>query len=118
MNPGLAQGFVRFGTVAHRILLAMHEHGDMRHSELVEELDVPTGNVGMNLTRLARYRFIWPAGKVSKYETGAAKTEMLFSLVHRRCIDQKYEPASGPEKQKYYRDARRKRVASVWEFRP
>lgn len=93
-RPGLASGFVVFGTTAHKILLLLHEHGRLMHSDFVEEDIGTAANIGMALTKLRRYGFIYPVGKVSKYETGAAKSQMLYTLHKNHHNRLAYAPAT------------------------
>lgn len=120
MNPGLGQGFVRFGTVAHDILLYLHEHGPARYTDLFEELGHSRG-VSANLRRLRKFGFIYKYDVSPLKETGE-RTQAVWSLSMppgyrvRRMRD--YKPLTPAERTKRYRERKKKRVSSIWEFRP
>lgn len=116
MNAGLAQGFVRFGAVPHLILVLLHQHGELRHLDLVEETGAHPSVVAMSLLRLHRHGFIFPAGMAPCYETGD-KTQRRWSLVPPARV-KRYRPASVNERKARSRAMTRHRVPSVWEFRP
>jgi hypothetical protein len=117
MKPGLPQGYVQFGTLAHRILVVLHELGNMRHRDLVEEMpDLLAGCISVALRRLARAGLIHRVGVASAYDTGE-KTGSIYSLhppthyVRRRRVP-------GAERAARYRAAQRMRQAtSVFAWR-
>ena len=117
MNAGLAQGFVRFNTVAHEILLLLHEFGRMRHSDFVEELgSEKAANVSATLKRLHVFGFIHPCGKLSKYIARDARTQQVWSLeIPEKITD--YKRASVRERTRRYRAAKKLQVASVFDWR-
>lgn len=114
---GLPQGFVRFGTVAHLLLRAMHDHGPLRQSDFVRILDIPKGQVSLNIRRLrdAKMKFIYWHGKV---RVDHNKVQDLWSLNYRtdKAIDHK--PYTRAELSDRWRQKRSTQVASVWQFRP
>lgn len=118
---GLAQGFVRFGSMAHHVLLKMHELGDMRYTDLVTEMpdEVPRA-IGTAIDRLRKHKFIHRKDLATKYVTGE-KTQWLYSLGPKTNKDgYKHRPATNAEKAARYRAnqaALRRRVPSVFEFR-
>lgn len=67
MNAGIAQGFIRFGTLAHQILILMHETGHQSNSSLTDtligDLADPPQAIAVNLQRLLRHGFIFVVGK-------------------------------------------------------
>lgn len=115
MNVGLAHGFVRFGTTPHRVLVLLHELGDLGHRELVEETRADPRLVAMTLQRLAKHRFIFPAGVDAQPATGE-KTQRRWSLQRRRI--EPYRPLTMAERQARYRATTRRRAPSVFEWRP
>jgi len=116
VNVGLAQGFVRFGTTPHRVLVLLHELGDLGHRELVEETGADPRLVAVTLQRLARFKFIFPAGVDAQPATGE-KTQRRWALKRNPNL-RSYRPLTVAERQARYRATTRRRVASVWEFRP
>jgi len=112
MRKGLPQGFVIFGTLAHKILVLLHQLGDQCHSDMVAELEVGESHMGTIIQRLADYRYIYPAGKMHTYDTGM-KTQMLWSLKYRKPSDQKqYRRATPAERMRRRREALKARAAT------
>lgn len=111
--PGLPQGFVRFGTVAHSILLALR-FGDATMAELVEECGLSAAEVSRTLLRLKHGRFVHRHTKVSKYDTGLQRSQYLYSLKRRAAVP--YAPAAGSVRQARHTAARSMRVSSVFEI--
>src|SRR5437867_9048088 len=99
MIIGLAQGFLKFGTSAHKLLLALHELGDMRQCDLREETGIAKEQMSMLLLRLTDYRFIYRVRKASVYDTGDM-TQWVYSLRHRWSV--KYKPHTPAERQGRY----------------
>ncbi len=112
-HTGLKDGFIRLGTVAHRILLYVHEAGPSLHAELVEALG--ERGVSANLGRLVRHGFLYRAGRQS-YKPGV-RGGALFSLQKLRAVAQ---VNTAQASQARYRAAKKQealRVASVFEWR-
>jgi DNA-binding HxlR family transcriptional regulator len=118
MNPGLPQGFVRFGSIAHRILIALHELGDMRHRDLVDEMpDLSVSCIGMSLHRLMQAGLIHRVGVAAAYDTGE-KTGSIYSLRPPTRHIRRHR-ATAAERTARYRAAQRLRQAtSVFAWRP
>ena len=115
MITGLPQGYVRFGSIAHRILVALHELGDMGQTDLNEEIDESPGAIGMQLTNLRRHGFIFIVRKASRCGTGQV-TQAIYSLQRPEQVPC-YRKATGAERQTRYRKAKKMQVASVFELR-
>jgi hypothetical protein len=115
MNPGLAQGFVKFNSVGYRVLKYLHEHGpslaadirrDASHSE--------TSQISATIVRLRRNGFIHIVGRDRK---PGKRSHPLFAIepVRSKYL---YVPIMTPaEKQKGYRERRKIKVASVFDYR-
>lgn len=118
MRIGLPQGFVRFGTYHHRILVAMLQLGPLRHRDVVEDLGLSPGAASVALAQLADARMIHRQPPARAYDTGE-RTQAVWGLDrYRGPLSVRTVRASAAERQARYRTARRQRVASVWEFRP
>lgn len=115
MVPGLPQGYVRFGSMAERVLKYLYEIGDARHRDLVEDLDAEPREISVTLARLAKFKFIFPVGKVSTYETGD-KTQMLWTLKPRK-RPKPFKRATTSERTAVYRERKRRRANSVFNWR-
>ena len=101
MNFGLPNGFVRFGTVAHLILVYLHEYGDAGSSALAEDLDLNRAETSANLGRLAKYEFIFPVGR-SQSEEGV-RSYTVFSLYQRKLTRSALKRKTGAERSRTYR---------------
>jgi hypothetical protein len=113
---GLPQGFVRFGTLAHRVLVAIHEYGPMTVTSLKIELpDVDIRALSTILGRLEVARFVFDIGRVGQYESGE-RTQTKYDLqqnINRR----PYKCVTHAQRSARYREKNRRRVASVFDFR-
>lgn len=112
-KAGLKDGFARFGTLAHRILLHIHESGPTLHADLVEAMREESG-VSVNLGRLVRHGFLHRAGRMA-FRSGV-RSGYLFALKkpHSRVSLEPPPPSVG---QARYRAASSLKVPSVFEFR-
>lgn len=115
MIIGLPQGFVRFGEMAHKILVAIHTLGPMRLRDLHEEFGNDRKAIGMMLFRLEKHGFIFPQEVIPQAVSGD-KTQRVFGLQPPK-YRKKYKPVSGKERQQRCRDRRKMRAASVFDFR-
>lgn len=113
-HAGLKDGYVRLNTLAHRILLYIHEAGPTLHAELVEVL---RGEVGLsaNLGRLVRHGFLHRAGHQA-YKPGV-RGGSLFSIEKPHWRLAQTVPAPPKVSQDRYRAGRALKVPSVFEFR-
>lgn len=113
-HAGLKDGFVRLGTLAHRILLYIHESGPALHAELVE---VMPGEVGIsgNLGRLVRHGFLYRAGRQS-HKPGV-RGGAVFSLHKQRALAPVNTSKASQERYRAAKKAERLRVASVFDWR-
>lgn len=120
-NPGLKQGFVKFGTIAHRILVALHRRGKASIFTwfVLEMPDLDDKAIAMTLTYLGRYGYIFNTGKVNGHDspTGVAQTRWALREVTRP----RYRRISQAKRQAKCRNAKREaqaaRVPSVFQFR-
>lgn len=125
-NPGLKQGFVRFGTLHHKILVLMHNH--RFHATLTwlctELPDATVNAVSMALTQLHRHSYIHRGPKVPPEKAIGGIAQYRWSLVpfsDRSLKTNRYKPKTPSQRQHKYRarlSAERKaRVSSVFHFR-
>ncbi|WP_349745358.1 hypothetical protein [Roseateles cavernae] len=113
-NPGLSQGFVRFGTLAHRLLLALHTLGDLRSCDLVDELDADLRCVATNLIRLRDAKFIYARGKVCGVPNNE-RTQMRWTLKPTETT--RYRRLSANQRRQRYQARLKLRAPSVFAFR-
>lgn len=113
-HAGLKDGFVRLGTLAHRILHYIHVGGPTLHADLVEAMP---GEVGLsaNLSRLVMHGFLHRAGRQA-YRAGV-RSGYLFSLKKPHNRVSMGPPTTPRSCQHRYRAARALKVPSVFEFR-
>lgn len=109
---GLKEGFLRFGTLAHRILVYIHEHGPACHADLCEELG-DTG-VATNLVRLCRHGFLFRAGRTRK---PGERSKHLYSLSKSAPPGSLRRISTRAEIDARCRAKRKLRVTSVFDFR-
>lgn len=118
MNPGLPQGFVRLGTNHHRILVLMLELGPLRHRDLMEETGIGSGQVSVALQQLSAAGLIHRHPPARQYDTGD-RTQAVWGLhPYRGKLPIHTVRVPHQERQRRYRANRRRRVASVWQYRP
>ena len=119
MNPGLAQGFVRFGTTAHAILLTLHTLGPQTLPALREAIygpGVALCDTSANLTRLHRLGFVFPVGRERQ---PGRRISVVFGLRGglRYGWATATQPFTAAERSRTYRVRKRVRVGSVFAFR-
>lgn len=114
-NPGLAQGFVRSNSVAWQLLQLVYREGPMRTLMIQEALELDRKLIGMVLSRLVKYKFLFRIDKAAQAKTGD-KTSWIYALkpTHRKV---RYQPMSSSERQKRVREKQKIKVASVFSFR-
>lgn len=119
MNAGLPQGFVRFGSVAHRVLVYIHESGHAMHAQIVQDLDLSADEVGMCLTRLRRLGFIHRIGRASSYKHHVERTQLVYAIdsSHRAKEFENVKNKSTAERTRRYRERKAIRVPSIFDFR-
>ena len=115
-NPGIPQGFIKFGSIAHWILLAVHRIGEaMTLSEVASELPgVCPRAICQTLTRLTKYGFIHRLGK---RRTESCHPEYVYSLKEGKF--RPWERDTDYERAKKYRARKARaalRVASVFQL--
>lgn len=117
MNPGIAQGYLRFDTLLHRIIKILHANGPMRQCDILEELQQEDARgVSVSLARLAKHGFIYRCGKLHKYDTKDGRTQFVWSLEKPTeiLVSRKATPR---ERTRRYRARKRERVSSVFDWR-
>jgi len=112
MNPGLPQGFVKFGTLAHRVLKLIHELGNLRHMDIADELpEFEEGHIAAVLQRLRAGKYIFKQDRALKYNTGE-RTQWIYGLQPSKS-DHHYTRISTPaERTARYREKLRARKTS------
>lgn len=110
---GLVDGFVRFGTLAHRILLYVHNIGPASHAELVEEMPEEVG-VSATLGKLTRHGFLYRSGR--QCHKPGIRSGYVFSLKKRAAVELR-TPTTARTRSLSYKAAQRLKVASVFDFR-
>lgn len=118
-NPGvgIAQGFIVFGTVAHRILVLLLEHGTMTHADLLEADVAASREVLSNiLSKLVAAGFCFRRDKLPAHLNGG-RTGWAYSL-RRRTHLQAFRPTTGTERRDRSRKMACQRASSVFDWRP
>lgn len=115
MNAGLAQGFVRFGTNHELVLRALHELGNLCHSDLVEELEIEARRVSVAIAQLAKHGFIHQHPAARQYDTGR-RTQAMWGLQPYAGSKSLRPRVPVRERTARYRASRRLRVASVFHL--
>lgn len=113
-HPGLPQGYVLLGSMAHRILLALHAAGDLRLVDLVDELDADMRFVSTLLKRLQAFHFVYCRHKV-RGRGNVERTQYVWTL--QPCRYRALPRESCAARAKRYRQAKKLRAASVFDFR-
>jgi DNA-binding transcriptional ArsR family regulator len=117
MNPGLKQGFVRFGTAAHKILLAVHELGRATHAIILEETELEPREVGMNLTRLRECGFLVKLGRVDGYVHNC-RTQAMYAIPAGKLRKlPEFQNKTAQERTRKLRATKKMKVPSVFNFR-
>ena len=122
MNAGLAQGFVRFGTLAHFILLRAHEEKFVSNMSIRHRLmydgqgfDKSGAAVAANLQRLVRYKFLFKVGRDRVY---GKRSFAVFALDYRSGNGApRYENVPATQRTKDYRERKKHKVNSVFNWR-
>jgi hypothetical protein len=115
MNAGIAQGFIRFGSIGHHVMRYLYDNGpslavDIRRSDT----HVETVQISATLLRLRRKGYIYIVGRDRK---PGQRSHSLYSIepINKK---QLYVPLlTAAEKQKNSRERKKLRVSSVFEFR-
>ena len=115
MNPGLAQGFVRFTSVGYHVLKYLHAHGPSLAAEIKRNAShVEAVQISATIIRLRKYKFIQVVGRS---RVPGKRSHAMFDIEPPK-NGWLYEPIMTPaEKQKGYRERRKIKVASVFDFR-
>lgn len=111
---GLPQGYVRFGSLAHQVLLALAEHGDLRLVDLVELLEADPRYVGTALSRLSKFGFIYARRKARGRHQGE-RTQRQWTLEPVEMAS--WRPRSVLERSRSKRARQALRAPSVFAFR-
>jgi hypothetical protein len=121
MNPGIGKGFVKFGTMAHRVLTLIHASGRATlpglHQDIVDlQGDDPSlyREVGTTLDRLHHYGLIH---RVGRQRSAAGQLAYVYALEKGGRGADWEQARSSSERCRRYREKARVRVSSVFEFR-
>jgi hypothetical protein len=119
-NPGLASGFCRFGTLAHKILLICHKQGTVSQVTLQARpwpdcVDPPQA-ISVNLLRLERGGFLHKCAKTRDHGHRLHHVYQIERPHHTSVlyVDQKL---NGVERSRQWRARKKLLVPSVFEFR-
>jgi hypothetical protein len=106
---------VRSNSVAWQVLKFIHQEGPTRTLMIQEALELDRKLIGMVLSRLVKYKFLFRIDKAAQADTGD-KTSWIYALrpSHRKI---RYQPLSSSERQKRVREKQKVKVASVFSFR-
>jgi hypothetical protein len=116
-NPGLPQGFLRFGTAFHKVLLCVHGAG--RDGITINGLRVELPEVearhhlSTTISRLVKYGYIFQRDKVSATRE---KAQWVYTT-HKPRNEIAYQRMTNAEKMKACRARKKMRVPSVFDFR-
>lgn len=122
MNVGIASGFIRFGSLAHRILVIVHEHKRTSHRQIYTELKDQDSRlahsktaVNTNIGRLRDNGFLYVVGS-SRGRMG--RSFALYAITRRHKGSQDYvKPMTATERTRKYRARKAVKVPSVFAFR-
>jgi len=121
MNPGLAQGFVRFNTVAHYVLKTLHTDKtrslvSLRHDIADDKMCLDTVSAALSaaLHKLVKYGFIYEVGRE---RSPVGQHSGVFSLTPPRKPVPKLKPIHGNERSRKYRAQKKNYAPSVFSFR-
>lgn len=119
MNAGLAQKFVRFGTLGHYILKLMHVEGPQSHRSIRKALefeDAPhRGDISKQLDTLLLHGFIFQIGReMPEFGRSYRMFHIKPTRLARYQRPQRLTPA---ERQRQYRQRRKAMPPSVFQFR-
>lgn len=113
---GLPQGFVEFGTVAHRVLLALHAIGEGTQKDIEEEIAEQIIGISSTIYRLHIAGFIYKSGTLSKYDSGLYRTQWIYSLDKPKKVPA-FRKATVSERTRKYRERKAGKIDSVFKFR-
>lgn len=115
-NIGLPQGFIKFGTLAHQILVMIHKDrsGWTSFTKVVEAhiYEASVEHVATILQRLAKYEYIYDWGRYGVREGVSTRPQTKWGLTP-RIYKRKYQRLSGSERCARYRDKNRGKVDPV-----
>jgi len=81
-RTGIPEGFIKFNTVAERILKVLHRCGPLSLHTIREEMPEDSINaVSTTMTRLRKYKFI---KEVGRDRLPGARSHGVFGLYHKR----------------------------------
>lgn len=116
MYIGIPSGYIRFGTLAHKILLFIHENGRSTQSMLVEELGKEnTSHISLALKKMADYGFVYRWGK---WRARPGDNRMQSWNICPPQMEIRDTPKlTSKERGARYHKKRKMKVASVFNFR-
>jgi len=115
--PGMRQGFLIYGTLAHQILLMMHEYGPQSIQSVCEGLKDGTAQsrnaIAGVITQMCKYKFIRNVGRARVPGTRS------HSLYHYKWVKVTYDTQiiSPKDRTAAYRLRKGVQVNSVFDFR-
>mgnify|MGYP001034247610 CR=1 FL=1 len=115
-NPGLPTGFVRFGTLAHKILLVAHRDGETSWVRLLQEFPDKSEALSTNLRRLEEHGFLHLTGRVREGDHRLFYVYQIERPIGKRSKVWD-DPLSDTERKRRYKLRRRRVPTSVFEFR-
>jgi hypothetical protein len=115
MNPGLAQGFVRFSSVACHVLRYLHEHGPSLSEDIARNgSHTEAVQISATLIRLRQNNFVFTVGRDRK---PGKRSHTLYDIEPRYNCRMYVPLMTGAEKSRNYRERLRTKVSSVFDFR-
>ncbi len=116
-RPGIRSGYIPFNTVAHKILIALHQAGDMTQRDLLEYIDISEysmHDISAVLMRLLEAKFIYRSHKVPGIPPNT-RAVWLYTLTPTKT--KKYKRKSAVERSREYRRRKALVQPSVFTFR-
>jgi hypothetical protein len=117
-RTGIPEGFIKFGTVAYRILTTLHKFGPMSIAMLHEEIGYESDSinaVSTTLTRLKRHNFVKIIGTD---RLPGKRSHSIYLLKHMRTPHgfESTPPVSKAERTRQYRARKKVVVNNVFNF--
>ena len=116
MNTGLAQGFVRYGTAGHAVLIHAYAVGGNVSLRSLHDAypHITTNSLAITLTRLVKMKMLFVAGRDRE---PLQRSYALYSLKHPGWKVKPPKAIPPNVRTKEYMKRKRMRVASVFNFR-
>lgn len=111
-KPGLAQGFVQFGTTHEKILRHLCLAGADTISGIAEDVGMTAWTLSSSLQRLVEAGFIFPHRKLPVTKTGLKRPEMSWGLAPLAGKKPpRYQRLTSAERTRRYRKRAKERAA-------